>query len=233
MTVGGIVLAVVGVNAFGGSTSADANPLQVEGLAFADPAQIDAVTFPTSDATNTTPLREDASPIDITLKNNSNEPIRITRIETKVLDAKTVTCSRQGGGVAVSAFYSVKIPYNPWMMTLTSDAVTSDVDFTVKPTSADRMVITVGPETTGNGKAVVVAVSLKLIPESGDPIVLEPLALSQPSAVDGELRGMSMFTASEPGCAQEQVNVLDNIIKATDVQSPDVTRLRDGFRAAT
>ena len=94
------------------------------------------------------------------------------------------------------------------------------------------MVVTVGPEETGNGKAIVLAVKLRLIPEQGEPIELEPLALSQPAAVDNEISFNSAFDTKsvDPQCLRHQADALGGIFKATRMQSPDVVRLRDDFQ---
>ncbi|WP_024332590.1 hypothetical protein [Gordonia hirsuta] len=228
VTVAAVLLTVFWPNGSQGSAQI-ARTLEVEKLSFDDPSSIDAVTFMTSDKTSTSPMTTQATPVDITLRNNGDTPIKIVRIETTVLEAKTVSCNRQGGGMVVSAFYSVKIPYNPWTMELSSDTVSSDVDFTVKPKSGDRMVVTIGPEESGNGKAIVVAVSLKLIPESGDPVVLEPLALTQPEAVDQEIRSLGRTGGNDPSCKREQTGILDGFVKSTQMQSPDLLRLRNAF----
>lgn len=236
-TVGALVaiggLAVAYFQMTGGAKPA---ALEVANVSFQSPTPIDARAGGSDTAeadweSTTAP----ATPIDISLKNNGGAPAHIVRIETKVFDAKTVTCNRQGGGSVVSAYYGVKVPYNPWSGELSGDAVTTAVDYTVKAGSVDRMVVTVGPEETGNGKAIVLAVQLSLIPEQGEPIVLEPLALTQPDSVDNEIQSNAMFDTkhTDPQCFQEQAGTLGNIIRATKMQSPDVLRLRDDFQGKT
>lgn len=176
-----------------------------------------------------------ATPIDISLKNNGGAPAHIVRIETKVLDAKTISCSRQGGGAMVSAYYGVTIPYDPFMETLTNDEISTPVDYTVKAGAVDRMVITIGPEDTGNGRPIGFAVALRLIQEQGDPIDVGPLAVSQPEGVEQELRGDEMmdYATNEPQCMNEQAAALEHIFAVTNAQSPEMVRLRDTFKPVT
>lgn len=207
--------------------------IEVANVSFGSPAPIEARSGPSYiDAAEWDQTTEPATPIDITLKNNGGAPAHIVRIETKVLDAKTIDCSRQGGGSVVSAFYGVKIQYNPWQMKLSADTVSSPVDYTVKAGSVDRMVITVGPEESGNGKPVVFAVQLRLIPEQGEPITLEPFALSQPDLVESQIHAASFldYKNTDPRCVRETADELNNVFNATKMQSPDVVRLRDTFQ---
>jgi hypothetical protein len=234
----GAVVAIGGLAVAYFQMSGGAKPaaLEVANVSFQITASIDARAGGSDmDEADWESTTAPASPIDISLKNNGGTRAHIVRIETKVLDAKTVTCNRQGGGSVVSAYYGVKVPYNPWTMELSSDTVSTAVDYTVKAGSVDRMVVTVGPEETGNGKAIVLAVQLSLVPEQGEPIVLEPLALTQPDSVDNEIQSNAMFDTkhSDPHCAQEQASVLDHIIQATKMQSRDVIRLRDDFQGQT
>lgn len=233
VSVAAVVLALVGVKAFSGAADGDSAALKVAALTFGTPTDVDAKAYgsgiPIEDATMIT---NSATPIDITLKNSTDSPMRIVRIETSILDAKTISCNPQGSGAMVSAFYSVKIPFEPFANNLPSKTVTSDIDFTVKPSSVDRMVITVGPDPIGNGNPVVVSLSMKLIPESGDPVVIAPLALSQPDGVDQELRSMTRYASMQSACIDKTVGVLDGFLVATQIHSPDVTRLSDAFRAA-
>jgi hypothetical protein len=236
-TVGTVVGAVALVVTFV-QINQDDKPAAVEvaTVSFQTPTPIDAKAGGSDmDVADWEQTTAPATPIDVSLKNNGGTAAHIVKIETTVLDAKTVTCNHQGGGSLVSAYYGVTIPYNPFTEELSSDTVSTPVDYTVKPGSVDRMVITVGPEETGNGKAIVFAVQIRLIQENGDPLVLEPLALSQPDGVEQEIGSNAMFHYAEtdPQCVSKQADALNHIFELTKAQAPEVVRLRQEFQPQT
>ncbi|MFT3663307.1 MAG: hypothetical protein QM809_18660 [Gordonia sp. (in: high G+C Gram-positive bacteria)] len=224
----GVVLAIVGLDL--GEHGADGS---IAAVSFGSPQAINEEYYATYPSPHT-PGSGTATAVDITLKNTGDSPLRIVRIEAKVLDETMINCSRQGGGSVVSAFYSIVIPYH--FGKLTSDSTSAPVNFTVKPDSVDRMVITVGPKETINGHAIVLGLQLRLIPESGDPIEVEPFAVSQPESVS---RAIKLVTSGflQRGdtdnylgqCATEQVSALDRIFQVTKVQADDVKALRTTY----
>ena len=191
--------------------------------------------MPESDASSWT---EDVTPVDVTLKNTGDTPLHFTRIETEVLSVEDVNCSRQGGGTIVSAYYKVQIPNQAFTAAgqkqeSTGQTITSDIDFTVKPQSTDRMVITVGPEQVGNGGPVVVAVKMRLVPESGDPVELEPLALGQPDRSTSAAKTASSTDPVEIECMQEKSAILADMFSRTKTQSPELIALKDAYAGAS
>lgn len=231
----GVVVAFVQMN-----QSPTPGNLEVAHVSFSSPTSINAIDG-AEDENNrrgvgpNVATTEPATPIDISLKNNGGTPSHIVRIETKVLDARSATCSQRGGGTQISAFYSVRIPYDPWKGEAKVETVTSPIDFTVKPNSVDRMVITVGPEWTGNsGDPILIVVQMRLIPEQGEPVVLEPIAVSQPSSVDSQVEYNKTFVGQGilDDCFREQADALSGTIESTELCSPEVVRLRDGYEAS-
>jgi hypothetical protein len=237
----GTVVGVVGlvVTYFQMNDSASPEDLQIANVSFSSPAPIEAIQGREEEGEGgfgpNVPAEEPATPIDITLKNNGGTPAHIVRLEAEVLEARSATCSQRGGGTQISAFYSVKVPYDPWKGEAKSKTVTSPIDFTVKPNSVDRMVITVGPEWTGNkGDPILMAVRIRLVPERGEPLLLDPIAVSQPYSVDSQIEYNKGFVGLGilDDCFRREADELSSTIQSTKLCSPDVIRLRDGYAAS-
>lgn len=230
--VGVLALIATYLQAGGDSKPAD---LEIAAVAFGDPTAIEAksgMSYTDAVGEEWEQITEAATPVDITLKNNGGTPAHIVGVETKVLTARSIDCSMQGGGAVVSAFYGVALPLDPWQISELSlpEAVSTPVDFTVKKGSVDRMNVTVGPEQVGNGNPMVIAAQLRLIPERGEAIDVPPLALSQPDLVEQTVTNGVKFWSNEK-CIHEVAQFLDRIFASTEIQSPDVVRLRDAVQA--
>lgn len=209
--------------------SASAGSLEFAAVTLQNPEPIKAVTYDVTNPSATTPVTDrTVTPIDITIKNNGGTAAHIGTIKADVLIGENVDCGRQGGETRVSAEYSLTIPFS--QAGGVQKNVSAPIDFTVQPGSTDRMVVTVGlSEETHVPFAL--AVKLTLVPDSGPPMQIEPMALINPYGVDNEMRMIEMMGSSADfkQCVTEKQQTIDGIYTATKVQSPDLNRLRDAY----
>ncbi|MFT3661084.1 MAG: hypothetical protein QM809_06700 [Gordonia sp. (in: high G+C Gram-positive bacteria)] len=164
------------------------------------------------------------TPVDITIKNTADQPFTITMIEAEILENKNVGCFRAGGGRVISAFYMIKIPAAKQEPT----TVSTSVDFTVKPNSSDRMVVSVGPDKLYFDPDATL-LRLKLIPKSGTPLITETLAMIPPSAVTVQEKN---FRTSNKQCLQETADTLERFTQKSKFQNSGFLDFRKLFTDA-
>jgi hypothetical protein len=129
--------------------------------------QIPGVAQPVSD-------KETGSAIDITLRNNGNEPALIVRAVFSFTRATELESCTGGAGAAVStAQYDVKVPAVSQPITLDRD-----MRFVVNPNSIDRFRITVGPDKYSSVSwPWIYEFNLSLVEDNGQHLDLGPMAI--------------------------------------------------------
>ncbi|WP_040694398.1 hypothetical protein [Nocardia vinacea] len=116
--------------------------LQLAALEVAKPSKIDADIYDASIFQKHDQV--DATAIDITLKNHGQDTALITTAHIDVLYGQQMeNCPHQGDSITANAQYSVFLPAT---VSGPPFRVDRDMRFEVKPVSADRFSITVGPQ---------------------------------------------------------------------------------------
>lgn len=134
------------------------------------------------------------TPIDVSIKNNGDAPLKINKIEAAVHFATVVDCTRQGGGMMSSASYSVILPQTKFQPMLSvADKVPADIpeelvtvtaDFTVEPKSTGRFDLTVGSSEQFKEDPAVISVTLELVSDTGLTAPLGTFALVPPNRAE-------------------------------------------------
>jgi hypothetical protein len=227
IAIAGLVLTLIQMN----QGEPDAEDLELGAVTMQEPQQIAATRYNVTNPSLRSPAAATVTPIDITLKNNGGLPAHINTVEAEVVSAADLDCGRQGGESRVSAEYSLRIPYSE-VDGVTDSSVAAGVDFTVQPGSTDRLIVTVGLERESH-RPVVLAVKLRLIPDTGPPIEIGPVAVVSPDGVENQIGTLEMMSrvAGIGECAGEQGAKLDEVYGVTSMQSAELDRLRDAFAA--
>lgn len=182
-----------------------------------------------------------AAPLDITLKNNGDEPIRITKILGEVIDFQKLEPCRTGGASdpEVSASYTLKVSTERKPidsaggggLVVTDNRPTAPVDFVVKPGTADRMEVSFGfDEEQVGGVPSIVVVKVSLVTEDGD--VLE-VGTAAGGINQAHVREVTEFYASSYGneCAVRNTETLDQALGLSTVHSPLFDELLSALRS--
>ena len=176
-----------------------------------------------------------AAPIDITLTNTGDTPVHVVRITAEPEDSLNWACQPRGGGLAITANYSVTLPtrFVDEKVYYLAERASAPVDFTVKANSSDRMVVTVGPQ--GGLEPYVFFSTLHLETDDGGTVVTPPLAVVTPTEVDSQLR---IFSDPEkqafPGfreCLSDYLGAVESMTPEDAVRSPEFDRWIDGLQA--
>lgn len=203
----------------------------VSAISFGDDRTVEAVSYGSWDKTDTMPADKRATPIDITLTNKGSVSVRFTELKATVVSAKSVSCTQQGGGVLVSAEYTIRVPFEPFQSRLTANEVSKDIDFSVKPGSSDRMAVTIGPTEEGNGDPVPIAVKIELKNGSGVALPIGTVAIVQPDSADSQIERLQKYTGLglADACVQEAEAEMLMMRQASQAQSPAFERLREAL----
>ncbi|WP_024332497.1 hypothetical protein [Gordonia hirsuta] len=174
-----------------------------------------------------------AVPIDVTLKNTGDQPVRVTSINVDLLQGDRIRqCHAAGAGPGrITASYSVRLPIGPDYQ-LKLGPVTAPAEFTVAPQQTDRMVITVGPESQSHLFVDLIAFRINLGLDDGSRVELPSVAAA--TAVEtaknytegAQKLGPEFFQHLGVTCFKEMGELFDNAFAATDLQTEPLKELR-------
>ncbi|MFT3661159.1 MAG: hypothetical protein QM809_07090 [Gordonia sp. (in: high G+C Gram-positive bacteria)] len=178
-------------------------------------------------------------PIDVTLKNNGDRPIRVTSIEVEVMQGDHVEqCHRGGAGPGrITADFTVKLPLVTENYTTRTrlGPTSSPVDFHVGPKDTDRMVITVGPEYQSHLFVELIAFKIALALDDGTRLGLPSVAAATAAeTVDMYIGGAQGETSDsldqhKSRCYSEMGALFDTAVEQTELQTEPLKNLRDAY----
>lgn len=181
------------------------------------------------------------APVDITIKNNSNQPATINEIRGEVLQFSDLPdCGRFGGGPAqLTASYGLIIPTqrNPDSGGVESSAsrISTQTDFTIPANSVGRMEVTFGPDiqNISHARPKVMAIRITLIPENGLPLEVGTAGgVTTSGIVDHIVRNESDF-AGKSECNSANLAELTKMNQLADVRSPLLDQLSGVYERNT
>lgn len=175
------------------------------------------------------------TPIDITLQNRGGEPSLITGIDATVVyfqQLKDCTFARPSGQ-DIAAQYQLEIPMSG--TTPSSKSLHSEIRFEVKPDAADRMVLTLGPETQQDFATtpMVMAVNLALVHDDNAVKELGTVSLvTTVSAAEAQIEAPASADPRVQKCAQDNLEHLDELFAIQSTRSQLLEQLRSSYRAS-
>lgn len=221
----GIVVSIIQMMGGSGYTPAS---LEAEIVTMGTPEEIDANRVAEGvDATSTTVT---SSPVDITLKNNGDEPALITQANAEVVfQDELADCSngeRPGG--TVTAQYSMPLPTSDGGSQIESGTHSTSTRFEVKPGAIDRMQLTLGPDHQ-TAAISVLAAHLTLTHDGAETLDIGTVLVANTR------RDVAASTDSpiDPVCASNNLKVLDKLYSVQGYRAPDLKRLRSEYERAT
>lgn len=177
-----------------------------------------------------------ATPIDITVKNDGGVPVHITRVTAEPLYSSKFTCDLRGGGLSVTAEYSLTMPTKfANGVAVSSEEVSATVDYLVKPRSLDRMTVTVGPDDKiGSWLPFVFVSTLQFETDDGRILRTRPLALVTPTGIDEELErfrdpDIRSMTTGFDDCLAGYLDAFKAATPADALRSPELDRWLSGL----
>lgn len=225
----GVLGTVVSIYQLAGGPGYTPAALEVAIVSLGAPEEIEAaLTMPGDEKSSTTVT---GSPVDITLKNNGDEPALITAIDAEVVYYKALKdCASPGAGPGViSAYYSIKLP----VPKSSSDPVdpgpfSTSTRFEVKPGSVDRMQLTIGPEEQlwATNYPKVMAVHLTLVHDGSETLDVGTVEV----ASTGENVENQIEYASDSSCAADNLKDLDDLFAIQGYHATDLEKLRATYQ---
>lgn len=172
------------------------------------------------------------TPIDITLQNKGGEPSLITRVDAEVVYFQQLRdCTKaESAPTAITTQYHLAIPMND--VEPADKAVSNEVRFEVKPGTADRMVLTLGPSTQPAFATtpMVMSAKIKLIHDDDQTMDVGTVSLvTTVGAATAQMDALAADPAPEARtCAKDNLEHLDTMFAIQATRS----RVLDGLRSA-
>ncbi|MCB9408865.1 hypothetical protein [Mycolicibacterium sp.] len=172
------------------------------------------------------------TPIELTLQNKGNKPSLITRIDADIVYFQQLTdCTGEASTPnALAVKYQLAIPMNG--AEPAEKHLSSEVRFEVKGGAADRMVLSLGPQTQPafETRPMVMSAKIKLIHDGDEVLEIGTVSLvTTVGAADAQIdtaRWSSLPTAG--ACAAQNLEYLDKMVAIQATRS----RLLDNLRSA-
>jgi len=177
------------------------------------------------------------TPIDLTLQNRGGEPSLITRVEAEVLFFQQLQdCTfAEPTPESISASYHLAIPMND--LEPVKANVANEIRFEVKAGTADRMVLTVGPQSQPafDTTPMVMTAKLKLIHDDNQTLDVGGVSLvSTVSAANAQIQALSSNPSPRArGCAKENLAHLDKMFAIQATRSRILDALRSAYQRAS
>jgi hypothetical protein len=192
------------------------------------PSELDGEAFQSGAEGDRVPFAVDATAIDITLRNDGTAPAVIIQLVIRVEYAKQLEdCSESGGGVYVSAEYSVPIPHQVPPSPFT---VTQDVRFEVKPGTLDRFTISLGPDTqyTSNWVPWIYVADVNLVQDASKPLIHAGSAAIVAQSGDG-IENLEHSNPDNPSCIERNGEKVIGASPFQAVRSDELSQLKAKF----
>ncbi|MFA5607978.1 MAG: hypothetical protein WDA07_12435 [Leucobacter sp.] len=180
----------------------------------------------------------EVTPIDITLQNKGGEPSLITKIEAEVVyfqqlqDCTFSAPSRE----SITTKYDLKIPMDGVKPTTTD--IAREIRFEVKAGVADRMVLTLGPQTQQAFATAPMVMTAKLTMIHDDNQVLEVRGVSLVTTVGAANAQIEAVGVDDPSpqtraCAQANLEHLNTMYAIQANRSRALDSLRSAYQRAS
>ncbi|MDT5010862.1 MAG: hypothetical protein QOH57_2479, partial [Mycobacterium sp.] len=165
-----------------------------------------------------------------TLKNDGPEQAVVTKVQADLLfSSMLMDCTESGAGPSViTGNYALTFPLagDYQFGDLKSESMSTEVHYIVKPSSVDRMQVTVGPERqSGNNYPTVLAVRISLVHDGSQKLEVGAVAL----AADTEHIQAQIDKSRSASCARDNLSKLDELYANSNVHSSDLDRLRQKY----
>ncbi|WP_448221916.1 hypothetical protein [Gordonia iterans] len=180
------------------------------------------------------------APVDISIKNTSDAPVRIREIRGEVIYFQILAVCKMGGASgAITASYSLTIPTKSerapggeYRTAVADRQVNRHIDFTVKSSSLDRMEISFGPDRQGGDAPPIVALNISLVTADGK--VLD-VGTAAGGPYQGEVDVQKIWRKDFYGkdgedCARQNADAVQHAIDMSTVHSPQLTELVSIYR---
>lgn len=178
----------------------------------------------------------EVTPIDITLQNKGGEPSLITKVEAEVVFFQQLQdCTFSAPAPErITAKYDLKVPMDGVKPDKTD--IASEIRFEVKAGVADRMVLTLGPQTQPAFATTPMVMTAKLTMVHDDQ-VLEVRGVSLVTTV-GAANAQIEVLGSDPSpraraCAKANLEHLDTMFAIQAIRSRVLDSLRSAYQRAS
>ncbi|WP_448221915.1 hypothetical protein [Gordonia iterans] len=174
------------------------------------------------------------TPIDITMQNKGGEPSLITRIDVDVVflqELQDCTGTRPAPG-RVAGGYQIAIPMRDAQPA--DKSIGTEIRFEVKSDAADRMVLTIGPDTQSAFTTTPMVMSVKLTFVHDDDQRKEVGTVSlvtTVAAANAQISGTPNTPAGRQ-CAKDNLTHLDTMFAIQATRSRLLDSLRSAYQSA-
>lgn len=175
------------------------------------------------------------TPIELTLQNKGGEPVLISKIEADVVFfQQLVDCTRsQPRPGAITVPYALPIPMDG--VAPRANQFAKEVRIAVEPGVADRVVLTLGPQSQSgfDTQPMVMSVRLKLAHGGGQTMDVGTVSLvTTVDAASKQIDGLTVPSEQTRSCAEQNLGHLDTMFAIQARRSAVLESLRSAYQAA-
>ncbi|GAA3951346.1 hypothetical protein [Gordonia caeni] len=175
-----------------------------------------------------------AIPVEATIANQSDEPIRVTELKVDVLSSRRVgACfTAPPEPDTVTGTYSVALPMQAGVPT--TGVTTVPYTAEVPAGTGGRLAFTVGPQTQDAGTVIVTVFRPVVVLDDGAELGLPSVATATtPEGVQRYVDGVQALTAAEraaqSACAGGELATFDDVYGTSSLQDEPLKRLRESY----